>query len=120
MKIFTKRVITLYVKKFLTSFRVLNQNLDKALMQYAAMKSGKLRRLYSLEGTAEILEYIDRNPGCIQGDLKVITLSKTIVSRLTTFREYGLIHQKEELTLTELGKRYLSAIRAVEALEENG
>jgi len=93
---------------------------NKAMIQDASMKIGKLRKLYSLHGTAEILEYIEKNPGCNRKDLKEVVPLRISSHRLATFREYGLIHQREELTLTELGKKYLSIIREMEALERNG
>ena len=82
------------------------------------MKIGKLRKLYSLKGTAEILEYIYENPGCTKKDLREIALSQIILQRLTMFREYGLIHQ-DELMLTELGKKLLSLINEIESLEHS-
>jgi predicted transcriptional regulator len=80
------------------------------------MKIGKLRKLYSLTGTAEILEYIYENPGCTKKDLREIALSQVVSQRLNMFKEYGLVHQ-DELMLTESGKKFLSLIHEIESLE---
>ena len=81
------------------------------------MKIGKLRRLYSLKGTAEIMEYIYHNPGCTKNDLREVAFSQIVSQRLDKLREYGLIHQ-DELMLTELGKKVLSLIHDIESLEK--
>jgi hypothetical protein len=79
------------------------------------MKVGKLRKLYSLNGTVELLEYIGENPGCSKETLTFVS-SQILSLRLAAFREYGLIC-KEELRLTKLGRKYVSLIQQMEALE---
>jgi len=45
------------------------------------MKVSRLRKLYSLKGTAELLEFISQNPGATQKDFEAIARSEPARSR---------------------------------------
>ena len=79
------------------------------------MKVGRLQKLYSLKGTAELLEFISQNPSATQKDLEAIADPFIVVERVEEFLNFGLIDQ--QMTLTEKGETFLTVIRKIEALE---
>ncbi len=85
------------------------------LVKKSGRSTGRLKKLYSLEGTAEILEYLDGHPRCRKGDLQAVASPSTVSKRLHTFLTLGLI--TEELELTNEGRKYLGTIRKIETLE---
>ncbi len=87
-------------------------------MKKSGRSTGRLKKLYSLEGTAEILEYLDAHPGCGKRDLEGVASPSIVSKRLQTFRALRLI--TKELELTDTGREYLDIIRKIEALEIEG
>jgi len=79
------------------------------------MKVSRLRKLYSLKGTAELLEFIGQHPGATQKDLEAIADPFIVAARIEKFLNFGLIDQ--QMTLTEKGEIFLTVIRKIEALE---
>jgi hypothetical protein len=79
------------------------------------MKVGRLQKLYSLKGTAELLEFISQHPGATQKDFEAIADPFIVAERIEEFRNFGLIDQ--QMTLTEKGETFLAVIRKIEALE---
>ena len=79
------------------------------------MKVGGLQKLYSLEGTAELLEFISQNPGATQKDLEAIADPSIVAERIEEFLNFGLVDQ--QMVLTEKGETFLAVIRKIEALE---
>ncbi len=85
------------------------------LVKKSGRSTGRLKKLYSLEGTAEILEYLNGHPGCRKRDLHTVASPSTVSKRLHTFLTLGLITR--ELELTNEGRKYLGTIRKIETLE---
>ena len=82
------------------------------------MNTRNLRRLYSHDGTVELLEYILRHEGCCRKDVLHLASRSTVDNRLKDFRELSLIEKGTSLRLTESGRTYLSIIKDVESLSE--
>ncbi len=87
-------------------------------MSRSGRSTGRLKKLYSLEGTAEILEYLDAHPGSRKRDLEGVASPPIVSKRLHTFLALGLI--TKGLELTNAGREYLDIIRKIEALEIEG
>ena len=79
------------------------------------MKVSRLQKLYSLKGTAELLEFIGQHPGTTQKDFEAIADPSIVATRIEEFRNFGLVDQ--QMTLTEKGETFLTIIRKIEALE---
>jgi hypothetical protein len=79
------------------------------------MKVNRLQKLYSLKGTAELLEFISQNPGATQKDFEAIADPSIVAARIEEFLNFGLIDQ--QMVLTEKGETFLTIIRKIEALE---
>jgi len=79
------------------------------------MKVSRLQKLYSLKGTAELLEFISHNPGATQKDFEAIADPSIVAARIEKFRNFGLIDQ--QMVLTEKGETFLAVIQKIEALE---
>ncbi len=79
------------------------------------MKVSRLQKLYSLEGTAELLEFIGQNPGATQKDFEAIADPSIVATRIEEFLNFGLVDQ--QMVLTEKGETFLAVIRKIEALE---
>ena len=79
------------------------------------MKVSRLQKLYSLKGTAELLEFISQNPGATQKDLEAVADPSIVAARIEKFRNFGLVDQ--QMTLTEKGETFLTVIQKIEALE---
>ncbi len=79
------------------------------------MKLSRLKRLYSLKGTAELLEFIGQHPGSTQKDLEAIADPFIVAERIEEFLNFRLIDQ--QMVLTEKGETFLTVIRKIEALE---
>ena len=79
------------------------------------MKVNRLQKLYSLKGTAELLEFISQHPGATQKDLEAVADPSIAAARIEEFLNFGLIDQQMELT--EKGETFLTVIRKIEALE---
>ena len=79
------------------------------------MKVSRLQKLYSLKGTAELLEFIGEHPGATQKDFEAIADPFIVAERIEEFLNFGLIDQ--QMTLTEKGEMFLATIRKIEALE---
>ena len=79
------------------------------------MKVSRLQKLYSLKGTAELLEFISQNPGATQKDLEAIADPSIVAERIEEFLNFGLVDQ--QMVLTEKGETFLAVIRKIEALE---
>ncbi len=84
-------------------------------MKKSGRSTGRLKKLYSLDGTVEILEYLDGHPGCRKRDLQAVARPSTVSKRLHTFLTLGLI--TEELELTNEGRKYLGTIREIETIK---
>jgi len=79
------------------------------------MKVNRLQRLYSLKGTAELLEFISQNPGATQKDFEAVADPSIVAARVEEFLNFRLIDQ--QMTLTEKGETFLTVIQKIEALD---
>ena len=79
------------------------------------MKVSRLQKLYSLKGTAELLEFISQHPGATQKDFEAVANPSIVAARIEEFLNFRLIDQ--QMTLTEKGETFLATIRKIEALE---